>query len=375
MEALRCDVIVVGSGPASHSATIALLHSGLSVVALCREHDGSNQFGEHLAPEAFQAISRLKLSALLNSTDHLESAGILSQWGGPPTKERDYISAPYGSGWNLDRRLFDQALLQAAQTSGAKIVWFHHLRRLERSNERWQVTVTLENSALEVEAPFLVDATGRSASIARKLGHRPVRLDRLVGLYGWRPALNHDNVEPDPRLLIEPMSDGWWYSLLIPFKRLIAVYMTDADLLSGGATAARHLWEERLRASDATKARIAGNSSPYGFRVAHASSQRLSKMSGEGWLSAGDASMALDPLAAAGLTKALNDGLDAAQAIIDSRNGLQSFENYERDRVLAFENYVSERSTYYRQEQRWPQSEFWCRRRVFPQVGAIDFLR
>lgn len=358
-------MVVVGSGPASHAAAIACRQVGLTVVTLCRDDSGKNRFGEHLAPEAAQPLAELDLNGLLNATDHLQSAGILSHWGGPQSAEQDYIFSPFGNGWNLDRHCFDKALLRAAQNRGARVLYVRHIQGLTRLDGKWRVTFAVESGTSEIETSFVMDATGRSTSVARSLGFMPVRLDRLVGLFGWIPIRSRDPAGPDTRLVIEPMFDGWWYSLRLPKRRMIAVYMTDADLHAGGAKALRRIWEDRFTASVTSMARIEGEGSPRGFRVANAASQCLTTMAGEGWLAIGDASMAFDPLAAAGLTKALCDGVDAAKAIAAARNGRQSaIDGYARDRLLAFNDYVRQRRWYYNLERRWRDHPFWHRRQL-----------
>src|SRR5690606_890967 len=136
-----------------------------------------------------------------------------------------------------------------------------------------------------------------------------------------------------------------------------------SDCLRWGIQATRSLWRERFSASGATQARAARNAEPQTFRAAPAFTQALPEMCGEGWLAVGDACMAFDPLSASGITKALGDGIAAADAISGYFDGHRdSLESYARTRRAAFVRYLKHRQDHYRQETRWPRSEFWRRR-------------
>ena len=354
---------VIGSGPAGAAIVLALLGKNVPVIWLRRPLEGTLVVGEHLAPEGNAALDQLDLDGILDPSDHLSSPGVVSYWGGPPAYERDYIFNPNGSGWNLDRSIFDQALLKAARRRGAEILEMRSVGAIDRMSDNWRITANTPTGSQRVDVSFVVDATGRNASVVRRLGYRPIRLDRLVGVFALMPVPGTGPARRDTRLLIEPMADGWWYSLPLQNRRTIAVYLTDIDLHPSGVRSARQVWRERFAASEATKIHAATEAEPQAFGIFPAHSQWVSEVAGEGWMTVGDACMAFDPLAGHGITKALQDALPTSDTIIKALNGCRtSLEAHARDRRSVFSDYLTARHSYYRQEKRWPRSRFWQRR-------------
>ena len=347
---IRSDAIVVGSGPAAYAAAIALAEVGLAVVAAHCVRASTNRFGEHLAPEASVALCRLNLDHLITTGSHIESFGIRSKWGRNGVTDKDYLFAPYGSGWNLDRQQFDGSLRRTALERGVRIHHYHQMSITSRRNGLWRLRIRSESKSSDMEAMLLVDATGRNAWLSRKLGAYVRRIDRLIGIYGMGCTHQLSSGDIDTRLYVESMDDGWWYSIIIPGRRFIAVYMTDWDLVSRGRQASLCRWWQRLGESEITVSRVDIEKPLMRFSIGVANSQRISKFFGDGWLAVGDAAMALDPLASTGLSKALFDGLDAANIFSSTQSERQTkLEEYAYVRGDIFEEYLRERNAVYSQ--------------------------
>ena len=356
------DTLILGSGPAAFATAIGSAEAGASVTVLKRVVSGAKvTFGEHLAPKAKVYLHQLGLAGVLGVAPQRPSHGITSVWGAAQPHTRDYISNPYGCGWNLDRAAFDRAGLDAARTKGADVFEISRLDAVDRTDngEGWVLAVTTPIGRRSLTGRFLIDASGRAAVLARRLDLRPVRHDKLVGLYGRITGQANE----EANLLVEAVSEGWWYSAPLADGSLVAVFMTDVDLIPAGSKARADFWRSQLRASEATRARIADPPSNPMLHVAPAGSQSLSIHGGPNWLAVGDASMAFDPLAAVGITKALQDGLKAADyAKMALDEGTWSPDAYTGTQNTAFRNYLHQRMNYYRMEQRWPRSLFWQRR-------------
>jgi flavin-dependent dehydrogenase len=99
------------------------------------------------------------------------------------------------------------------------------------------------------------------------------------------------------------------------------------------------------------------------LRTVSANSSRLDRFCGPGWLAVGDAASAYDPLSSQGISKALESGLRAAQAITRRRNGqsaaLNDYAGWLED---EFQVYLRQYAFYYSQVTRWPGSPLWQRR-------------
>lgn len=352
--------LVVGSGPAAYAAALAVSARGGTVALLRRARPGGERiYGEHLAPGAKAHLAQLGLLDILCPPRHRPSHGITTLWGAAAPFTRDYLFNPYGCGWNLDRDAFDGSLADEASRRGVRLVDITHIETVQRTGRGWELAAATPRGRALVAGHFLIDATGRRAVVARKLRLRGERHDRLVGLYARLESVACQ----DDHLLLESAPDGWWYSVPLSGDVLVAVFMTDSDLLPAGAAARARHWLARLETSTATRARTGRLPCAVTLHVAPSGSQCLSAHAGPDWLAVGDASMAFDPLAADGIAKALEDGLNAAQHVEQALGaGGWSPEEYTKMRNSAYCGYLDARTRYYGMEQRWAQSPFWRRR-------------
>jgi flavin-dependent dehydrogenase len=211
---------------------------------------------------------------------------------------------------------------------------------------------------------FVVDATGRSAHLARQLGARRVRYDRMIAVAA---VLHGDGSRTiaDTFTLVEATPAGWWYSAALTKGRLALAYMTDSDLLSRSALRATRWWQA-LGCPPRTMDRVAPHVSGPATeppRVYVTGSSRLDHIAGPGWMAVGDASASYDPLSSFGIGSALGAGYYAAHAIRDHLAGQADAVDaylYLMDQTYA--RYVDVIHDAYRAEQRWPHAPFWARR-------------
>ena len=256
-------------GPAGCSTALALARNGIAVTILERSRYEAFRVGETLPPEARQFLTELGVWKQFLADGHLESPGIASSWGGPNLYENDFIVNPYGPGWHLDRRRFDLMLAHAAQASGVEVLRgpcdFHQPyrnptsggRASRRADRRIQLGRSLAlpspkagidfmpyppaggwgplstGNKSSARAAILVDATGRSSSIASRFGGRRIVYDRLVALVGLFQERSA-TAASDQRTIVETVECGWWYTAPLPRGLRIAAFLTDADLVPVG---------------------------------------------------------------------------------------------------------------------------------------------
>jgi flavin-dependent dehydrogenase len=312
----------------------------------------------------------------------LERAGLPSHgnravWGVTEAVEQDFVFGPAGSGWRIDRVRFEQELAAAAVAAGADWRTGARVVGCTRGPRGWSLQIADDGGSRTEEADVVVDASGRAARVARLLGVRRVRYDRLVGVLAYgstgtgstRDSSVGDGIDAasqDSTTLVEAVADGWWYSLLLPDHRLVVAFMTDADLLdSTGARRADGL-RALLERAPATASRVQAAEASLEWsqaRIRPAHTGRLEAVAGADWLAVGDAAVAFDPLASYGIAAALGEGFYAAAAVADHLGGRRdALLDHVRliDRTLA--PYLVLCHDRYALEQRWPDAEFWRRR-------------
>ena len=372
---LTSDVVIVGGGPAGAAVALALARRGLSPVVLESEPGPRLKVGECLPPNINPVLDHFGLTERLRQRGNLPSHGNQFVWGSDSIEERDFIFGTAGDGWRLDRQAFEDELMCAAVEAGAR---WHGGRRLvacSREHGRLKLLVKGPHGTETYRAAFVVDATGRTAQLARTLGARRVVYDRLVGIASYFPGVDAQTpLEDDSSTLVEAVASGWWYSSRLPEGKLIAVYMSDRDLPDRVAVSRADGWLALLNETKYTFQRACkyGGERPTPPRIVAAHTVRLTTVAGEGWLAVGDSAVSFDPLASHGISMAMGSGFHAASAIVDYLHGRpNALRSYERLIDGAFAHYLFMLHDAYLREQRWPRELFWRRRHtpVF-QTGA-----
>ena len=312
---------------------------------------------------------------------HLPSPGIVSWWDGDTPVMQDSVFDPSGHAWHVDRQRFDRMLLDAAALAGAEPIEARLVEaRLDgkaTAPDRWCLELMTATRVQTCVARLLIIATGRATPVAPG-GVTRHRLDRLVGI-GVTLSEGASSRVADRRTWIEASPAGWWYSAPTPGNRWTFTFFTDADRAPAreGRGVLSRYWSEQLAQAPNTERRLAGldlspacstAALPGVLSVTAADSYRRLPCQGAGWLAAGDAAAAWDPLCGQGIEQALRSASRAARAADrllragkDAPAVLAAYAAHEEEEARQYrERYDS----YYGQMRRWPDAVFWQRRRV-----------
>jgi flavin-dependent dehydrogenase len=314
---MRPDVVIAGAGPAGCATAIALARRGITSRVIDRGGSSRGRSGEMLQPAARRLLEQLNVDISAQP----RALGVSSAWESEALEQNDFFAGMSGDGWLLDRTTFDAALAAAAREVGVTFV-----------------------SEFDVRGCFVVDATGAAAAIARARGAKRIAYDRLTGIFGTM-----DDADREGFTLIEAVEDGWWYR-----GAGVVAFMSDVDIIRSRRMHELRNWVAALKSTTHAFATCVSR-----LRIRSGASAILDRIVGEDWVAVGDAASTWDPLSAAGIYKALRNGVDAANAIA---NGTP--DRYERSVRASFHDYLATRDRYYSLVQRWPRSLFWERRRT-----------
>jgi flavin-dependent dehydrogenase len=366
----RLPVMVAGAGPAGAAVAIRLRSHGLPVT-ICDASSGDDlRIGERLTARGARALQRLGVWEAFLYDRHSSSPGIVSVWGSAIPHVADALQDPFGAAWHLDRGRFDRMLRLAAQAAGALVLRDTRVVSAQRTYPNVWTVVTKTREQITVrQAAVVVDARGRQARDL--LGRRfPASSDRLVATaFVFSSPLKAPHCE---WTLVEACTDGWWYSAPLPDGRSSVVFFTDADLHP-------HRNDPQQLANDAgaslTMDRIPPNQQPMAVVRIPAWSGPRHPSGPVKCVPVGDAAVAYDPLSGAGLCRALETAIDAADAIAAHHWGhVDALTQYGARLDEALSSHLASQARFYAVEQRWPHAPFWRRRKTLtPMKDAHPF--
>lgn len=363
------DVLVAGGGPAGSAVALELARLGVDVTLVEAGDYRRFRVGETLPPSVSPLLGRLGIGDAFRALDPLPSHGVRSAWGGPAPATRSHLSSPHGPGWHVDRRALDRLLARSAARAGARLVTATRVAGCRPDGPHaWRVHLDGAAGPGHVRCRVLVDATGRSASVARLLGATRRLLDHLVGSV---VRLEAPRGEPRGALLLEARRDVWWYSAPVPGGRRVAVAFTDADVAARLELHTPAGWGQALRDAPLTRARLAA-SDPLGppelFAAVSQRLRRSARADAEGrapWLAVGAAAAAVDPLSGRGVEGALRDGVRAAgrvRTLLEGGPPGLVLREHRLELAQGWRTYLRERRATYGLERRWPDAPLWSRR-------------
>lgn len=323
------DVVIAGGGIAGASAAITLARAGWRVALVARA-GVIVETGETLPGLARPLLEFLGAWERFSTLGSLPLRQSHSLWG-QAQRSRHPILSPYGEDWVVPKGRLVGMLRELAARAGAAML-DDEITQVGRSGDRsGRATFELQlarNGALSSQT--LIDATGRSARVARMLGARRNTWDRLAAVV-WH-AGHADNEPRVGHTAVSSHDAGWWYAARLP---------------EGGFSVTNYYYPSREENSAAALRRWSRDEVPFVDPEAvrdspiylSAASSCLSQASGRHWAAVGDAACAFDPLSAAGIVTALRTSLRAAAAIaLDLEGDATALHEY----GLMVNNLVSE---------------------------------
>lgn len=324
MSPLRYDVVVLGGALAGASTALLLRRRDPKLRVLIVER---NPEFDWKVGESTVEVSGYFLTRVLRLYDHLSREQLpkhgLRYWfhhGGvrrpEDASEVGPNQLPRLPAFQLDRAKLDEHVLSLAVREGAEL-WrpakiVEVLLPEERGSAEGRVRVERDGGTVEVEAGWIVDASGRSAVLARKRGWlKPIEEHPISAAWArYRNVRDLDGPGPDPeyassRRLATNHFNGYGYWIwFIPLRggetSVGAVW--DRRLVQPRGTGA----EERLRwfleGNPLARALIEGAERVPGDLWSYANLPYLvERVAGKGWSLVGDAAGFLDPFYSPGI--------------------------------------------------------------------------
>jgi flavin-dependent dehydrogenase len=346
------DALVAGAGPAGSVAAYVLARRGHRVMLADAPETHDHKVGEALAGAAVRLLRSIGLPVPDKDGPHAPIGGNLSCWSTDQLIATDFMRDPDGSGWRLDRLRFD-ADLRAAATRAGTAYRAARARDLQRQGAGWRIR--FDDSGSDT-AQWVVDATGRRTSLARRIGAKRMRDARLIALYAIGKSVDAFRLN---RTMIEAVPRGWWYAARLPSGVPIAGFHTDprhAAQLACDPDAWRYALAETRHVGPI----LANAEFDRLLDPLEACGAQLDRFVGDGWIACGDAALSFDPISGQGILSALHTGLAAGRFVGDALAGRNAAPDAYATRLARIRQiYLARSCQAYRSESRWHSEPFW----------------
>ncbi len=301
------DVVIGGGGPSGLAAAISLASRGISVEVVDVAGGIAAQRAEQLSGGAAPILERLGLGDVLKNALVIDD--VVSKWGAAQLQSHGAHPTLGMHGWGIDRHALSLAMVRRAQDLGVT-VRTARIKGQTKISDGWQVELHGAPSTTSLASRFLIDATGRPASIARRLAATLLQGTDLVALTWKTPTFGNATMQS------EATPEGWWYAVPAATGGTVGFATSSAHAKTISTTPAQF-----LRTAQKDLSLISVASALQDPQLMDCRSTVLDKASGPGWLATGDASAAFDPITSQGLFNALSGGFFAGQAAGDAIQG------------------------------------------------------
>ncbi|CAD5985116.1 MULTISPECIES: NAD(P)/FAD-dependent oxidoreductase [Planktothrix] len=186
----RCDVVIIGGGPAGSMAATFLSQKGYDVVLLERCKYPRHHIGENIIPQFWKYTDLAQVSDKIAAEGFIQKAGGTSFWNGL-IRQIDFKDFGYSrQALHVERDRFDLILLENAQNKGVQVFEEVSVLSVDLQDGQQEPSLTYrllkDKSSSKIACRFIVDASGQNAVIAKQLGIRTIDADfRFMSLWGY----------------------------------------------------------------------------------------------------------------------------------------------------------------------------------------------
>lgn len=355
------QIAIIGAGPAGCSCAIALQKLGISdIIILDNSKIGKFQIGESVPPDINSIFKQLDIFESFLKENHEPCYGSCSYWGSELRGYNDSILSPFGHGWHLDRSKFNQFMIVEAKKTGSKILTNSTYETSYKKNEGYQIKVNTKDGETKIiNANFVIDASGSKGVFASQNNSEKIN-DRHLVCLGMQ-FKNSGTKEISKLTHLESVENGWWYAARIPNNKLLVTFYTIPEIVKNKNLQNTNNWLKLLKKATNTSNWIADMEvSDKKIQGYYAPTFCLSQITGENWLTIGDAASSYDPITSQGIIKSMIQGIRAAEIIKHYNNGNEdALNHFEKEIKEQYNTYSTSRTYFYNLEQRWVQSPFW----------------
>ena len=226
IEIEKCDVAIIGAGPSGVVAASILVQKGWNVIVIEKDTFPRFSIGESLLPYSMTFIEEAgMLDTLIENADSL---GFQFKDGAAFYRDGEHsnfdfnkkFSEGHGTTYQVKRAVFDKLLADRAEEIGADIRYNTEVTGISFSEEFASITVKNSEKQSEVQAKFVLDASGFGRVLPKLLSlELPSTLSNRKAVFcHMEDNMSDVNFDRNKILItVHPTHNDIWF-WLIPFS-------------------------------------------------------------------------------------------------------------------------------------------------------------
>lgn len=319
----KCDVLVIGGGPAGATAGALLAQLGHKVVILEKEHHPRFHIGESLLPANLPLLEKLGVG------DAVRAIG-MEKWGAEfvsPWHDRKSQTFKFGDAWDksmpfsyqVRRSEFDEILIRNAARLGAEVIEGCRVRDVSFAQDHSGATVHAtheDGRALEWDTSFVVDASGRDTVLGRQFDvKRRNPKHNSSALYAHFTGAQRHPGQDEGNITIFWFEHGWFW--LIPLAGGVTSIgaVVWPHYLKSRAKPVKDFFLDTIAMCPALAHRLADAALASEVEATGNFSYSCDRTHGPNHLMIGDAFAFIDPVFSSGVMLAMQGGFIGAEAV------------------------------------------------------------
>jgi len=317
----RCDVLIVGGGPAGASAAAVLAECGHQVVLLEKARHPRFHIGESLLPANLPLFERLGVGAAIRAIGMPKRGAQFHAPNGARTQRFAFADS-----WNkrlplayqVRRSQFDEILIRRAEALGAQVIEECRAREVDFSDPRG-VRVYAEQAgvARTFTARYLIDASGRDTFLGNHLGtKRRDRKHASCAMFAHFAGAGRDaDAARCGDISLFWIDQGWLWSIPLADGLTSVGAVVWPSYMKSRRQDLRAFFLATIARSPDLSARLAAAQLATEVEATGSYSYRCTRAHGERHLLIGDAYSFIDPVFSSGVLFAMVGGIAAGEAL------------------------------------------------------------
>jgi len=339
------DVIVIGGGPAGSTVSTLLARQGFSVTVLERERFPRFQIGESLLPYNNDLFARLGVLDRLETLPHVPKYGAFFVTGdgqvGYSFRFDQRLHDPYRRSLQVKRAEFDQLMLENAERHGVHVRQETAVAGVDLSHPERAIVRTSKDE--ELEARFVVDASGHGAIVGNTVGRRTeVQSLRKIAFFAHYRNVPRAEGKDGGSTVIVVLRNAWFWMIPVSDEVMSVGLVVEREHFVSSGLGAQEMLEQTIAVTPWIAERMKDAERVTQIYARKDFSFRMSQIAGPNFALVGDSAGFLDPIFSTGVFMAMKAGDLAAPAIAERLRGgsTRGLETYARKVNRGLDEYL-----------------------------------